>query len=110
MDFSGLVKLADSWYKALMVLGGGLFAGSLFFPVHGISSQQALLLSGGVFLIGLGEWKNHKELSWWKEANAYTGGPALMQALVRKADPVGVVFELAGALSFAVGVWKIAHH
>jgi hypothetical protein len=50
----------DTWYKALMYLGGAVFAVSLFVDVKGIGNVNAQLLSSGCFLLGLGEWKNHK--------------------------------------------------
>ena len=110
MEVSDVLKLVDSWYKALMVGGGGVFIGTLFFPVHGIKPETALLLSGGAFLLGLGEWKNHKEVSWIKEANAYTGGPAFMRATVRQPDLVGVLFEVVGIVLLGVAVWRLIHY
>jgi len=67
------------------------------------------MISGGCFLIGVGEWKNHKVASWFKEANLYTGGPALMSATLRRPDFVGIVFDLAGVGLIANAVWKIYH-
>jgi hypothetical protein len=109
MDFEAITKLVDTWYKALMVLGAGIFAVALFLPVHGISNGQALLLSAGVFLFGLGEWKNHKLQSWIKPANAYTGGPALIQGMIRSPDFLGVVFDIVGGCLFVWGAWQIFH-
>ncbi len=99
----------DAWYKALMYLGGAVFAMSLFVDVRGIGNVRAQLLSSGCFLIGLGEWKNHKVQSWNKPPNAYTGGAALMSATVRKPDFVGVLFENLGTALLCVAAWKIIH-
>ncbi len=99
----------DAWYKALMYLGGAVFAMSLFVDVRGIGNVRAQLLSSGCFLIGLGEWKNHKVQSWIKPPNAYTGGAALMSATVRKPDFVGVLFEILGTALLCVAAWKIIH-
>ena len=110
MDVSDVLKLVDSWYRAPMVGGGGVFVGTLFFPVHGIRPETALLLSGGAFLVGLGEWKNHKEVSWIKEPNVYTGGAAFMRAIVRQPDLVGVLFETVGVVLLCVATWRLLHH
>ena len=109
MDVSDVLKSLsiDTWYKAVMCLGGGILAVSFFLPVHGISSVELQLLSSGTFLFGLGEWKNHKRESWIKPPNAYTGGAAFLNATVRRPDFVGVLFDLVGVCLFAFGVWKI---
>lgn len=71
--------------------------------VKGLTNIQLQLLSGGAFLIGLGEWKNHKVASWIKPANAYTGGPALMRATVRESDALGIILDLVGI--FLIGLF-----
>ncbi|MGA3262966.1 MAG: hypothetical protein ABSC47_02850 [Terracidiphilus sp.] len=111
MDVSDVLKslTIDTWYKAIMCLGGGVLVASIFFPVHGLTSQEWQLLSGGAFLVGLGEWKNHKAYSYIKPPNAYTGSAALMSGIIRKPDLVGTLFELAGGALFMFGIWKIAH-
>jgi hypothetical protein len=109
MEFADVLKILsiDTWYKALMWFGGGVLAASIFFPVHGLTSQQWQLLSGGTFLFGLGEWKNHKRYMEIKPPNAYTGPAALISGIERKPDAVGVLFEIAGAALLLVGVWKV---
>lgn len=97
----------DAWYKALMYVGGVVLVASFFLDVKGVSAGQLQLLSGGAFLVGLGEWKNHKVESWIKPPNAYTGGAALMSSTVRRPDFVGVVFELVGAVLLGVATWKM---
>jgi len=52
----------------------------------GLTNSQLQLLSGGAFLLGLGEWKKHKEDSWIKPPNAYTGPAAVITQTVRSAD------------------------
>jgi hypothetical protein len=99
----------DAWYKVLICLGGAVFAMSLFVDVKGIGNVNAQLISGGCFLLGLGEWKNHKVESWIKPPNAYTGGAALMRATVRKPDFIGVLLEILGVALLCVAAWKIIH-
>lgn len=90
-----------------MYLGGAVFAVSLFVDVKGIGNVNAQLLSGGCFLLGLGEWKNHKVESWIKPPNAYTGGTALMSSTVRKPDFIGVLLLILGVALLCVAAWRI---
>jgi len=109
MDVGDFLKslAIDAWYKALMYIGGVVLVLSFFLEVKGITNGQLQLLAGGAFLVGLGEWKNHKVESWIKPPNAYTGGAALMSATVRRPDFLGVVLEVAGVLLWVVAAWKI---
>lgn len=111
MDVGDFLKsfAIDTWYKAVMYLGGVVLVVSFFVDVRGLTNHQLQLLSAGAFLIGLGEWKNHKESSWFKPPNAYTGGPALVTETVRRPDPIGVVFVITGVTMIAFGIWRIIH-
>jgi hypothetical protein len=96
-----LKSLLDTWYKAVMCLGAGVLVASLFFPVHGLTNQECQGLSGGAFLIGLGEWKNHKWcISYYSTCR--------ITDLVRKPDLFGVSCEIAGAVLIVVEILKIA--
>jgi hypothetical protein len=86
-----------------MYVGLVLFIIGLTVEVRGIPNQELLLLSSGLFFIGLGEWKNHKTAACFKEANACTGGPGLMQAKVRSPDVIGLLLDGAGFLLMALG-------
>jgi hypothetical protein len=99
--------LLDTWYKVLVYVGGIIFVASLFVEVKAISNGQLQLLAGGITLLGLGEWKNHKERSWIKPPNVYTGGAALMTATVREPDLVGVLLQLLGGVLIALSAWSI---
>jgi hypothetical protein len=109
MDVGDFLKnfAIDTWYKAVMYLGGVVTAVSFFVDVKGLTNHQLQLLSGGAFLIGLGEWKNHKPRSQWKEANAYTGGPGILTWTERKADLLGVLFDLIGVFMIGLAIWRI---
>jgi len=111
MDIGDFLKglAIDAWYKALMYLGGTVFVVSLFVDVKGIGNINAQLLSGGCFLLGLGEWKNHKVVSWIKPPNVNTGGSALMSATIRKPDFVGVGLETIGVVLLGLAVWRLVH-
>ncbi len=101
--------LIDTWYKAVMYLGGGIFATSLFLPVHGLTSQQVQLISSGAFFIGMGEWKSHKPYSFVTPPNAYRGGAAVVSGVSRKPDLLSWIFSLVGAMLLLFGIWKIFH-
>ena len=73
-----------------------MFIISLFTEVKGLSNGQLQLISGGLFFIGIGEWKNWKVAAWIKPPNVYTGGLALMQVTVCKHNIIGVFFDKIG--------------
>lgn len=94
----------DTWYKALVYLGGVVLVLSLFIDVKGITNSQLQLLSSGVFLIGLGEWKNHKFIQQIKPPNAYTGPAMLMSIPVWKPDIIGILLDLGGITLLVLGI------
>lgn len=97
----------DTWYKALVYIGGLGFIVSLFAEVKGLTNGQAQLLTLGFFLIGIGEWKNHKTASWFKPPNVYTGGAALMSAKVRQPDGFGLTCDVLGVLLMFIGIVSV---
>ncbi len=92
----------DTWYKASLFAGAGLFVLSLCIDVKGMSNGQLQVLSGGLFLLGLGVWKNQKVASFIKPPNVYTGPAALMSTKVRQVDAVGGLFEVLGVILLVV--------
>jgi hypothetical protein len=109
MEPSGLLKslALDTWYKVVMYVGIILFAVGLTLELRGMTNSEALLVGLGMFLVGLGEWKNHKTAAWIKPPNVYTGGAALMQAKVRQPDLLGVLLDLCGFVALGFGLWHI---
>jgi hypothetical protein len=94
----------DTWYKAFVYVGGLGFIASLFAEVKGLTNGQAQLLTLGFFLIGIGEWKNHKTASWFKPPNVNTGGAALMSTKVRQPDAFGLACDLLGLVLMLIGI------
>jgi hypothetical protein len=90
-----------------MYLGGVITAISFFVEVKGLTNHQLQLLSGGAFLIGLGEWKNHKERSQFKPPNIYTGGPGILHWTERSPDLFGVVLDVTGFGMIVLAIWRI---
>jgi len=98
----------DAWYKVSVYLGGAVLAASFFFEVKGITNAQLQLLAGGVFLLGLGEWKNHKRESSIQPPHASTGGQAILwEGTIRKPDAFGVLLDLLGLALIGLAVWYI---
>jgi hypothetical protein len=104
--FKGLAL--DTWYKALIYIGGLTLLLSLFYSVKGITNSQLQLISSGTFLIGVGEWKNHKHAYGIKPANAYTGKPLLITRTYWKPDLIGLVLDVAGIVLVVMGIISIA--
>ena len=105
-DFLKQLEL-DVWYKVCILIGGISLLTAFFVPVQGISNTQLQMLAGGVLLVGLGEWKNHKKESFIKPPNAYTGPAALITYPVRKPDLLGVLLDLVGIALIGFGVVSV---
>jgi len=97
----------DTWYMVIMYLGGFAFIVSLVAPVKGMTNSQLELLSGGAFLCGLGEWKNHKVKSVFKPPNAYTGPAGIMQWTERSPDFLGILFDVVGIGLMALSILRM---
>ncbi len=98
----------DAWYKVLIYVGAIFFGFGLLKDVHVITNGQLMLLSSGLFFIGIGEWKNRKVVSEFKEANAYTGPAAILSAEIRLPDFIGRSLNTIGVLLILLAVWQIA--
>ncbi|OIO20897.1 hypothetical protein COV61_00050 [Candidatus Micrarchaeota archaeon CG11_big_fil_rev_8_21_14_0_20_47_5] len=63
IDFLKNLSL-DAWYKCFVYLGGIGFLMGLFIPIQTkiISNEQLLLFSFGLFLIGVGAWREWKKI------------------------------------------------
>ena len=104
-----LNKLAlDAWYKVLIYVGAIFFSLGLLKDVHVITNGQLMLLSSGLFFVGIGEWKNRKVGSEFKTANAYTGPAGIISAEIRQPNMLGQLFNIIGALLFVLAVWQIS--
>lgn len=99
--------LLDAWYKALIYIGGLTLVLSLFLEVKDLSNSQVQQVALGVFLLGLGEWKNHKEVSTIKPPNAYTGPAMILSGLVWRPDLVGLLLDGLGVALIALGFRSI---
>lgn len=110
MESSGLLKFValDTWYKVLMYLGVILFGTGLTVELRGITNGEALLIGLAMFLIGIGEWKNHKVVAWINPPNIYTGGAALIQAKERRPDLFGLFLDFCGLIVLGFAIWQFS--
>lgn len=106
IDFLKNLKL-DEYYMLFVYLGTFFFVFSLALPTQWLSNERLGLVSLGILFIGVGEWKNHKLVSGIKEANAYTGGPALVTIKIRKPDFLGYLFDFLGILFLFGGLISV---
>jgi hypothetical protein len=97
----------DVWYKAFIYVGGVALLLSLFYPVRGITNSQLQLIASGLFLFGIGEWKNHKHTDGIKPANVYSGPAALITRTSWRPDLFGLVFDLVGVVLIILGIISV---
>ncbi len=95
------------WYQALMAVGAAGAAGALAFELKGVANAHVLLLSLGMFFMGLGEWINHPLQTAIIPPNAYLGGGGVVSGHPRSANLTGTLFDLLGFVLGAIGLYKI---
>lgn len=91
----------DYWYKALVAVGAVLFIlnGSNFFVRY--PAIPIAFLSGGIFFIGLGEWRNHP-------LQIRVIGPGLIaKSHPRRFTFIGSVLDVFGIALMIVGAIKL---
>jgi len=88
----GKLKL-DIWYKVLITIGAIILLFAVF-----TSNNVAMLLGSGLFLIGIGEWKNHKVVSEHVPESAFNV-EQWIHVTVRKPDALGILFDILGSLA-----------
>lgn len=96
----------DSWYKVLIPIGTII----LLFAII-TSNKELMLLGFGFFLIGIGEWKNNKIQTEFREGNYQF--PAMKLSIpVRKPDALGNLLLILGIISLIIwglGFFDIYH-
>ena len=98
----------DAWYMVFVYIGVCGFLLSIFVPVQVFDNKNIMTLMLGLMFIGLGEWKNQKVKSFIKEANFYTGGPALVQTKFRHPDLIGNVLDIIGGILIIIFLIQIS--
>lgn len=97
MTYFDNLKL-DQWFKAVTYLGGIIVLLSLTVPMQVISNAVMAAIGFGMFLYGVGRWKNQKTHT------QFVPGKKLSWKQ-RDTDIIGLLLELAGisAVLIAVG-------
>ena len=95
-------SLLKHWFQWLSLLGILSFLAAISIQIYAITNKQLMFFSFGCLGIGFGEWRNNKKLSGIKEADARTGGPALLTWMDWKPDLFGILLDLIGLGSFVV--------
>lgn len=87
-----------NWYKAVTVL-------SAICLVIGLTTQRdtIALLSLGAFLIGIGEWRNHRKAV---EFRPTVAGLAKVTDNVWQATWLGILLDLLGVAVIAYGLYR----
>ncbi|MDE2588298.1 MAG: hypothetical protein KGL95_01340 [Patescibacteria group bacterium] len=97
----GSLKI-DVWYKTFIVLGGIVIFASLFYNPKFISQKELFVIGIGLFLIGVGEWKNARFGSQFITQSAFN--PFIRIPLHgRVNDRVGVPLEILGIIAIGIG-------
>jgi len=91
----------DDWYKTLIPLGGIIIILSIIYPVQTITVKELFLIGSGIFLIGIGEWKNVKYYTKFISASAFNPFIRITQPF-RANDPLGIFLELLGIVALIV--------
>jgi len=96
----------DIWYMVLIPIGAIILLFAIF-----TSNKELMLLGFGLFLIGIGEWKNHKVQSEHIPASAYNA-EQWIHIPIRKPDALGILLDVLGVLSliaWGLGFFDIIH-
>ncbi len=102
-----LSKLAlDYWYKVLMVVGFVVFLLAGTGTLAAFPAAPTALISLGVFFIGLGEWINHPLKEALVAGNVFFP-PGKISGHPRSPRALGYLFDLLGAISIIVGIYKL---
>lgn len=86
-----------TWYKAVMAVAGPAFLITL------AQRDVLALIALGAFLVGLGEWKNHRRFI---EFGSVAGYVAKRTDVERKTTLLGVLLQIAGGVLIVYGTCR----
>jgi hypothetical protein len=98
----------EYWYHAVIVVCAAGIIVALTVTTKGITNAQALLLFGGGFFVGLGEWVNHPLQSHICQPTTYSYG-FTTTSHPRNSRPLGYIFDLLGIGLVAFSIYKILY-
>ena len=91
----------DILYKALIPLGGFLMVLAIVYSNESITTKELFLIGGGLFLIGIGEWKSTKFYTKFVSETAYNPFMRITQPF-RSNDPLGMFLDVLGTLALII--------
>lgn len=97
----------EHWYHVFVALGATGAVASLSVDIKGIANAHALLLSLGLFFIGIGEWINHPLQTSLMHPTVYAPSGGVITGHPRRASALGNLFDVLGFLLIGVAVVKI---
>ena len=98
----------EYWYHVIMAVCAAGFLVALTVETKGISNSDALVLFGGGFFVGLGEWVNHPLQTHIHEATIHSHG-FTTTSHPRNPQPFGHVFVALGFVLLFLGIYKAAY-
>ena len=95
----------DAWYKLVSVFGMILAILAIVIQPTFISSKGLLLMGLGMFITGIGEWKEQYYKVGFIDASAFN--PFIrVNTPVRKTSAIGTLFIIVGALLI---IWSMTY-
>lgn len=91
----------EYWYHVFVVLGVAGIIAAVTLDLKGIANSHALLLSGGVFFVGMGEWVNHP-----LRTGIISG--AIIRRHPRSSSLLGIAFDIVGLTLVGIELYKMA--
>jgi len=86
----------DLWFKVLIPIGAIILLFAIF-----TTNKELMLLGFGLFLIGIGEWKNNKIRSKHVDASAFNA-EQWIHIPIRKPDALGNFLLILGITSLII--------
>lgn len=86
----------DKWFKAVTYLGCVILVLAAFVPAQVATNTELFLLGTGLFLLGIGRWKNRKSITSLQDMG--WRGMLKMSGERRKPDITGMFLEIVGII------------
>jgi len=93
----------DVWYKALIPFGAVLAIIPFVYSPQFITQKELFVLGCGIFLLGLGEWKNQKYYVQFVDASIFNPFMKITTP-IRKGDPLGTFLDMIGIIAIIVSL------
>jgi hypothetical protein len=98
-----------AWYHALVAISGAGIIASLTIQTKGITNGQALLIFGGGFFIGVGEWINHPlKMTVLPPDNQRGISGMETRSWLRHPQPIGSILDILGFVLIGISIYKMA--